>query len=51
MKLFSEVVLKHRKDPLFSSMWNAYSKYIDLLKQRVKEGAGKHDQNNALPET
>lgn len=37
MKLFSEVMLKHRTDPMFAPMQAAYREYIGVFKQRVKE--------------
>jgi hypothetical protein len=36
MKLFSEVMLKHRDDPMFEPLLGAYRDYITLFKQRVK---------------
>ena len=39
MKLFSEVMLKHKNDPLFVSMLAAYRDYIGPFKARLKEAA------------
>lgn len=39
MKLFSEVMLQHKKDPMFAPMLAAYLDYIKVFKQRV--GASK----------
>lgn len=36
MKLFSEVMLQHKKDPLFEPMWVAYREYVGQFKQRLK---------------
>lgn len=35
MKLFSEVMLQHKKDPMFAPMLAAYLDYIKVFKQRV----------------
>jgi hypothetical protein len=37
MKLFTEVMLKHKKDPLFAPMLSAYRDFIGPLKQRMQE--------------
>lgn len=41
MKLFSEVMLKHKKDPLFAPMLAAYLEYIGPFKARLKEAKAK----------
>lgn len=41
MKLFSEVMLKHKKDPLFAPMLAAYLDYIRPFKARLKEAQAK----------
>ncbi|MEC4723142.1 DUF3861 domain-containing protein [Noviherbaspirillum sp. CPCC 100848] len=43
MKLFSEVMLKHRQDPLFAPILGAYRDYITAFKQRVSQGRGAED--------
>lgn len=43
MKLFSEVMLKHRKDPMFAPVETAYREYIGVFKQRVKEAKRQHE--------
>lgn len=43
MKLFSEVMLKHRHDPLFAPILSAYRDYIDAFKQRVSQGREAED--------
>src|SRR5438067_1175661 len=40
MKLFSEVMLEHRKDPLFEPMRSAYREYISAFKQRLEQAKG-----------
>lgn len=40
MKLFGEVMLKHRQDPLFAPILAAYRDYIAAFKQRVSQGPG-----------
>src|SRR5690554_79722 len=37
MKLFSEVMLKNRKDRMFEPMLAAYRDYIKVFKQRILE--------------
>ena len=37
MKLFTEVMLKYRKDPLFAPMMPAFRDFVGQLKQRIKE--------------
>lgn len=37
MKLFSEVMLQHKKDPMFAPMLAAYLDYIKVFKQRLNE--------------
>jgi hypothetical protein len=37
MKLFSEVMLQHRKDPLFEPIAGAYREFIGQFKARMKE--------------
>jgi hypothetical protein len=37
MKLFSEVMLQHRKDPLFEPIAGAYREFIGQFKTRMKE--------------
>ena len=37
MKLFSEVMLQHRKDPLFDPIAGAYREFIGQFKTRMKE--------------
>lgn len=39
MKLFSEVMLKHKNDPLFVEMLAAYRDYIGPFKQRLKDAS------------
>jgi hypothetical protein len=39
MKLFSEVMLTHKNDPLFAPMLAAYRDYIGPFKQRLKDAA------------
>jgi hypothetical protein len=46
MKLFGEVMLKHRKDPLFEKLQPAYREFIGELKQRI--AAEPHDQRQPL---
>jgi hypothetical protein len=43
MKLFSEVMLKHRKDPLFEPMQAAYREYIGQFKLRMNEARNQQD--------
>lgn len=38
MKLFGEVMLKHRKDPLFVPLMPTYLEFIKAFKQRIKAG-------------
>ena len=38
MKLFGEVMLAHRKDPLFAPLQPAFREFIDAFKQRVQSG-------------
>jgi hypothetical protein len=37
MKLFSEVMLQHKNDPMFAPMLAAYLEYIGPFKKRLKE--------------
>lgn len=37
LKLFGEVLLKHRKDPLFAALQPAFHEFIGAYKQRVSE--------------
>ena len=46
MKLFGEVMLKHRKDPLFEKLQPAYREFIDAFKERI--AAGQEGQAQAL---
>ena len=41
MKLFSEVMLKHKNDPLFVPMLAAYRDYIAPFKQRLRDGTAR----------
>ena len=41
MKLFSEIMLKHKKDPLFAPMLAAYLDYIGPFKARLKDAKAK----------
>lgn len=47
MKLFSEVMLKHRKDPLFEPMLAAYHQYVGQFKQRINEARPQQKQQGA----
>lgn len=38
MKLFGEVMLKHRKDPLFEKLQPAYREFIVAFKERIPAG-------------
>ncbi len=38
MKLFGEVMLKHRKDPLFEKLQPAYREFIGAFKERITAG-------------
>lgn len=38
MKLFGEVMLKHRKDPLFEKLQPAYREFIGAFKERITVG-------------
>lgn len=38
MKLFGEVMLAHRKDPLFAPLQPAFREFIGAFKQRVQSG-------------
>ncbi|MFJ7566754.1 DUF3861 domain-containing protein [Herminiimonas sp. NPDC097707] len=44
MKLFGEVMLKHRKDPLFEKLQPAYREFIGAFKERITAG-----QENQTP--
>jgi len=44
LKLFSEVMLKHRKDPLFAALLPAFGEFMDNFKQRMRDA----HQGNAL---
>jgi len=44
LKLFSEVMLKHRKDPLFATLLPAFGEFVDNFKQRVRDA----HQGNAV---
>jgi hypothetical protein len=46
MKLFSEVMLKHKKDPLFAPMLAAYLDYIGPFKARMKEARAKAQEDS-----
>ncbi|WP_353155891.1 DUF3861 domain-containing protein [Herminiimonas fonticola] len=46
MKLFGEVMLKHRKDPLFEKLQPAYREFIGAFKERIT--AGQEGQAQAL---
>ncbi|WP_293775495.1 DUF3861 domain-containing protein [uncultured Oxalicibacterium sp.] len=37
LKLFGEVMLKHRKDPLFSPLQPAFVEFISAFKQRIRD--------------
>lgn len=37
LKLFGEVLLKHRKDPLFSALQPAFVEFIGAFKQRIRD--------------
>jgi hypothetical protein len=37
LKLFGEVLLKHRKDPLFADLQPAFRAFIGAYKQRVRD--------------
>jgi hypothetical protein len=50
MKLFSEVMLKHRKDPIFSPMADAYKDYIGIFKQKIKEAHQEKEENRLTNE-
>lgn len=41
IKLFSEVMLKNREDPMFEPMLSAYRDYIQVFKQRLTEAEKK----------
>lgn len=43
MKLFSEVMLAHRKDPLFAPIAAAYRDYIGEFKARIKAANANQD--------
>ena len=40
MKLFSEVMLAHRDDPLFAGIAPAYREFIGQFKARMREAGG-----------
>jgi hypothetical protein len=44
MKLFGEVMLKHRKDPLFEPLAPAYRAFIAAFKERFKAAHGGNAQ-------
>jgi hypothetical protein len=44
LKLFGEVLLKHRKDPLFADLQPAFREFIAAFKQRVRDA---HEGNVA----
>lgn len=37
MKLFGEVMLKHRKDPLFAALQPSFVEFINAFKQRIRD--------------
>ncbi|GGI17862.1 DUF3861 domain-containing protein [Oxalicibacterium faecigallinarum] len=37
MKLFGEVMLKHRKDPLFAALQSNFVEFINAFKQRIRD--------------
>jgi len=37
LKLFGEVLLKHRKDPLFSELQPVFGEFIGAFKQRIRD--------------
>jgi len=39
MKLFGEVMLKHRKDPLFAALQPSFVEFINAFKQRTRDTA------------
>lgn len=51
MKLFSEVMLKHRKDPLFEPILVAYREYVGQFKLRIKEAKSLLELQGAQQQT
>jgi hypothetical protein len=51
MKLFSEVMLKNRKDPLFQPILAAYLDYVGQFKQRIKEGPRQYEAGDSDEES
>lgn len=49
MKLFSEVMLKHKKDPMFEPMLAAYRDYISVFKQRMAEAVRREEGHEVPP--
>jgi hypothetical protein len=47
MKLFGEVVLANRKDPLFQKMFEDFGQYMGAFKLRVKEALEQQAQQDA----
>jgi len=39
MKLFGEVMLKHRKDPLFAPLQPGFAEFISAFKQRILDAS------------
>jgi hypothetical protein len=50
MKLFSEVVLEHRKDPLFQQIFEDYRQYIVQFKARIKEALEQESAGQLPPQ-
>jgi hypothetical protein len=46
MKLFSEVMLQHKQDPMFAPMLAAYLDYITVFKQRLNEARPQSADSN-----
>jgi len=44
LKLFGEVLLKHRKDPLFADLQPAFLEFIGAFKQRLRDAHEGHVQ-------
>jgi hypothetical protein len=49
MKLFSEVMLKNRNDPMFAPMLAAYRDYIRVFKQRMAEATPRQEVPGVPP--
>ncbi|HWT71597.1 MAG TPA: DUF3861 domain-containing protein [Oxalicibacterium sp.] len=45
LKLFGEVLLKHRKDPLFADLQPVFREFISTFKQRIRDA----HEGNAKP--